>query len=132
MRDFQRARLYRAECEAFEPRPWAKELSLEECRQLVKKAAKFTCGPIPEVVDGRGRRHACGGAYRIALPRHFRIINIVLHEYTHAITRDGHGREFARNYLRLVRRFMGKDVANTLKESFRLLGVKYRRSSWAK
>jgi len=128
MRDFQRARLYRAEREALGEDPWMKRLSFEECRQLVQSAARYVRGPVPKVVY-YARRYATASAHEIILPRWAWIPWIVLHEYAHLLTRDGHGPEFAGTYLRLVRRFMGKEAADALRKAYRLCRVKYRRNS---
>jgi hypothetical protein len=59
---------------------------------------------------------------------------VVLHELAHVVANwehgrkvAGHGREYARVYLALARRFAGRDAARALKAAFREAGVKSRR-----
>lgn len=90
-----------------------------------------------KVLDGRGRRKACGSnrGY-IKLPVWSRSDLVILHEIAHVVTRrEGyhgplpafHGREFCANYLSLVRRFLGKEAGDELKEHFKKGRVKYTR-----
>lgn len=53
---------------------------------------------------------------------------VILHEIAHVATPDdnGHGREFARFYLLLVRRWLGQEAAAGLREAYAAEGVKYR------
>ena len=125
MRDNQRSRLYKAERAAWNCCYPVKSLSLDDCKRLVKKAARFTDGPTPSVLDGRGRRSAWGSWYNIKLPRWARTRWIILHEYTHAITSDKHGPSFAKTYLALVRRFIGHTEGEILKIAYKQYRVKY-------
>jgi len=130
-RDSQRARLYKAERAAwacYNPSP---PLTLEACKKLIQRAARYAHGPTPYVADGRGTRIARASQYRINLPRWARKTTIVLHEYAHIITphpEPGHGRVFARNYIRLIRRFVGKTESDIMKLAFREYGVRFRKS----
>ncbi len=54
---------------------------------------------------------------------------VILHEIAHHGTPDGvaaHGREFARLYLGLVRRFLGPEHARALREEYAARRVRYR------
>ena len=83
------------------------------------------------VHDGRGSTAASGrerdGVCHISLPRDLRFKLIVLHEITHGLGYYGHGREFCSTYLRLVRRFLGRELARNLRIAFTLEGVRHRR-----
>ncbi len=92
-----------------------------------------------KVLDGRGRRRACGSTRGfIKLPVWSRSDLHILHEIAHVITsryttpnRDlpaFHGRDFCANYLSLVTRFVGKDAGKELKECFKKRKVKYTRT----
>ena len=139
MRDFQRARLYRAE-----PPPVTEFTDLAEAVAFVQKVqtsrwwkaqvrAAFsnipirvvrargawartdwdTCGPIPTI----------GLCVRWALNRH-----TILHEMAHvgAGQSKRHGPAFASLYLKLVRRFIGPEWARMLRASFIHNRVKFR------
>lgn len=92
-----------------------------------------------KVLDGRGRRGACGSTRGfIKLPRWSRSDLVILHEIAHVVTRRNgyhgplpafHGREFCANYLALVRRFLGKDAGDELKACFKKHKAKYTRPS---
>jgi putative metallohydrolase (TIGR04338 family) len=65
----------------------------------------------------------------IKLPRWAWSHWVALHELAHLATPNEvawHGREFARVYLELVRRFMGEDSATLLRASFKNHRVKFR------
>lgn len=55
---------------------------------------------------------------------------VLLHEVAHimAMSADhqGHGREFARYFMLLVRRWLGPDAARALREAYAAAGVRYR------
>jgi len=84
------------------------------------------------VRDGRGRRRAAGfrgiGRGHIKLPRWSRTPHIILHEVAHVVTpeRPAHGREYARNLLDLVVRFLGPDAGRKLRAAYKVHGVRYR------
>ncbi|TET39004.1 MAG: hypothetical protein E3J69_00820 [Anaerolineales bacterium] len=90
-----------------------------------------------KVLDGRGRRKACGSTRGfIKLPVWSRSDLVILHEIAHVVTRRKgyhgplpayHGREFCANYLALVRQFLGKEAAKELKVCFKKSRVKYTR-----
>ncbi len=104
------------------------------------------------VFDGRGTRRARGGHFQssankagwgISLPKWARTRATILHELSHVITEHeawfsgveewqwpklpAHGRAFCRNFLALVGRWMGKDEAARLRDSFRDNGAKWVR-----
>ena len=126
-RDFQRRKVYNAE--------WATEaccfpiekLTLDECKQLIEKASRFTKGPRPIVKDGRGCRKARGSAWHIVLPKWARTKWTVLHEYAHAVTTYNHGPDFVKAYLKLVKRFIGRTEADILRMAFRQYKVRTRK-----
>jgi putative metallohydrolase (TIGR04338 family) len=143
-RDFQRSRVYAAERE-LDGTPTHRKLA--ECQAFVDKVLRSKwwrsrggeSGIVVE--DGRGRSRACyqsgffsmtGRGIRppvVKLPRWARSELVILHELAHSLTNGGpwHGREFARNFLALVGRFMGREAATALRESYRKHRVKYRR-----
>ena len=63
----------------------------------------------------------------VSIPRALRCELFVLHELAHALTFGGHGPEFCSAYLKLIRRFMGREVFEDLRFNFRANDVKYRR-----
>ena len=136
MRDSQRSKLYRAEKAAFECFDREPEMTLADCQKLVDRAMRFFREiSSPRVSDGRGRRTAWASLWEIRLPRWSRRRMWVLHEVAHTISRrlarrkrrpiQGHGKEFARTYMKLVRRFIGRAEADLLKLSFSQHRVKH-------
>ena len=95
-------------------------MTLEECVALVERVwADYHPNVKPPIVlDGRGRRRACGGRWKIKLPRWSRKPIVVLHETAHALQRQQpwHGPEFARLVLELWVRYAGvpKAMARSL------------------
>lgn len=74
-----------------------------------------------QVRDGRARRSACGSRLGyIKMPRWSRTKWIVLHEIAHVVQTEwpAHGRQFARIYLDLVRRFIAPEAAQELKRAY--------------
>lgn len=61
----------------------------------------------------------------IELPKWAWNVPVVLHELAHVAASGKHGRMFARTYLALVRRWMGKDAGKLLLASFRKHRVRY-------
>lgn len=93
-----------------------------------------------KVLDGRGRRGACGSTRGfVKLPVWSRSDLVILHEIAHVVTSRyttnnrklpaHHGRDFCANYLALVRRFLGKEAGDELKACFKKHKVKYTRSA---
>lgn len=145
-RDTQRERLYRAEREAFlakgissmadAPKDFATMLAIDEYVETVRTskwlAVHYPRGAMAPVrlVGGRG----CNATEsRIMLAKWGYVKWIVLHELAHVVTDrhhryeklPGHGREFARVYLALVRRWMGVAEYEKLRREFKLHRVKY-------
>jgi hypothetical protein len=59
-------------------------------------------------------------------PQHIADPWVILHELAHvAVPEDVHGREFARTYLTLVRRFLGPEAGKVLLAAYRAERVKY-------
>jgi hypothetical protein len=138
-RDSQRAKLYRAEREAFQKTTYdtfVGEGSLEDVKAYVnnclthvywKKHYKLL---YVIVEDGRGSPRARAVVLRQALkmPKWSRKPWVILHELAHLVTPRGaafHGREFAEVYLDLVRHFLGQEAESRLKASFKTHRVKY-------
>jgi putative metallohydrolase (TIGR04338 family) len=91
--------------------------------------------------DGRGCRSANARTYHlgyqsdyarlgiITLPLWARQEIVVLHEAAHVVTHPkyaDHGPEFCRNFLKLVRHFMGVEVEKKLKKSFAEKKVRWK------
>jgi len=89
------------------------------------------------VRDGRGYHRALGWwdhdrrIAHLSFPRNLRQRLIVLHEIAHCFPPSGssHGRVFCAAYLALVKRFLGREPWEELRESFDAFGVKYRARS---
>ena len=128
LRDSQRSRIYASEKGL---RRGQRFLDMRECQRYVDLVVaspwwqeRFGSRSRVQARDGRGRRHA--GAYdhkrAITLPRWSRSELIILHELAHIATPlefAAHGPEFARNYLELVRYFMGERAGARLENAYR-------------
>jgi putative metallohydrolase (TIGR04338 family) len=84
-----------------------------------------------EIHDGRGDHMARGWSdddfvCHLSIIRALRCELFVLHELAHALTFGGHGPEFCSTYLKLVRRFIGREAFENLRFTFRANDVKYR------
>lgn len=144
-RDTQRARLYRAEREAFdvysEQVPRLELPAVERFVTRVVGEAWFaetfgTLGTV-RIKDGRGTRHAYSAydqhrhGVLFSFPRWSRSVPVVLHEIAHpaSLRRHGlvaaHGPEFAATYLALVARHLGQDAHARLEETFAKHRVRY-------
>ncbi len=137
-RDSQRARLYRAEREAF-------DVYSEATPRLDFAAVeRFVSGVIGEpwfaetfgtlgavrIKDGRGTRHAYSAydqrrhGVLFSFPRWSRSVPVLLHEIAHpaSLRRHGlvaaHGPEFAAAYLALIARHVGDEDRARLAEAF--------------
>lgn len=90
------------------------------------------------VIKGRRGAYARGGLGGVSLPPFSWDKGVILHELAHVITYQrtspsdwsgyvdpGHGRWFCATYLALVRRFLGKDAHDELRDAFRRMKVKY-------
>lgn len=132
-RDFQRARLYRAETLAWgtallalQPNrrrtPWALP-TVKDCQAVVNHITE-SLGVLPiEVRDGRSRKTAAArrSERAIFLPRWSRTRPVIMHEVAHILRADNtpaHGAEFARCYLDLVSWFVGDNEAAVLEMAF--------------
>lgn len=145
-RDFQRQRVYDAErirfFDNFEANTEPK-MTLRECRAFVARVLKSkhwqsrTDIYRVDIKDGRGCRHAKARFHRIysgyvlldvqgeiVLPRWARNKQVILHELAHIIAEgDQHGEYFAKVYVDLVSRFLGREVAAMLRADFKHFGV---------
>lgn len=87
------------------------------------------------VKDGRGTTNASAhrsryGCY-INIPRWARNELVVLHELAHIACSNEHaphGREFSRMFLSMVKRWMGREAWEVLREEFKAAKVKYSRA----
>ena len=139
MRDNQRSKVYKAERSA-----WAvydenvmAYLSLDECQRFTNHIVRcyksvYTLHNPIKVKDGRGRRTACadniwtcGGV--IKLPLWARTKTVILHEIAHHIAgfEEAHGRKFAKIYLELVNKYIGKFEGSILRRAYKECRVKY-------
>jgi putative metallohydrolase (TIGR04338 family) len=140
-RDNQRSKLYKAERATS---MWKNPKRLDtvkdiekfvervQARKSLRKRFGYCLGRHVEVLDGRGRRSACGGSWGIKMPIWSRNELIVCHELAHTINIRmcgsrvaGHGWQFANIYLQLVQSMMGKDAADELKASFKKHRVRF-------
>ncbi len=137
-RDNQRARVYRAEREAFDvysdSTPRLDFAAVERFVQGVIAEPWFldTFGALGAVriKDGRGTRHAYSAydprrrGVLFSFPRWSRSLPVLLHEIAHpaSLRRHGlvaaHGPEFAAAYLSLVERHIGTEAHERLHEAF--------------
>jgi|GEM_PF-2416170 len=132
-RDSQRSKIYASEKGLRRGQRFA---DMRECQKYVDLVVfspwwqeRFGSRARVQARDGRGRRHA--GAFdhkrAITLPRWSRSELIILHELAHIATPlqfGAHGPEFARNYLELVRSFMGERAGARLENAYREHGVR--------
>lgn len=140
-RDFQRKRVYDAE-EILKDRSRRFE-TVEEIEAYTKKITrsrwfKKRWPRLKRLDIWNGRANSRGlGSYRglgwgvLRLPRWCRWESYILHELAHVVTGTQykfvpfHGREFCKNYLALIGRWMGKEAAKDLRQSFREHRVKW-------
>ena len=137
IRDNQREKIYRAERESV----WRigntfKDLSEVNVyiNYILKSHYWKKIGGSSSILvkDGRGRRKACAfNKKTIALPKWARQEAVILHELAHTIVNFNyikvadHGMEFAKEFLGLIKRFMGKEAYLMLKESYKENHVHY-------
>lgn len=147
-RDNQRSRLYASEWECF---GWPKMefddidelseyvwkvLSNHWVQQKYELARKMVNGEVKlKISNGSGQRRALArrtdDLMWISFPRKTRARHIVLHELAHILTPmefAGHGREFARTYLSLVRIIMGVEKEKQLKAAMKKHKCKYSKT----
>lgn len=145
-RDSQRARVYRAEREAFdvylESTPRLDFTAVQRCVTDIIRESWFanTFGRLGTVriKDGRGTRHAYSAYDQhrhdvlFSFPRWSRSLPVLLHEVAHpaSLRRYGlvaaHGPEFAAAYLTLVARHIGNEAHEKLCEAFARYRVRHR------
>jgi len=136
-RDSQRKKLYEAESVVL-----GKNLpTMPEVEKYVakvtrsdwwKKHHKYPTYPV-EVQDGRGCRAYAFGMTRMKFPKWSRHEEVILHELAHLVVHShygyygaaGHGKEFAKILLLLVKRFMGKEEYEKMKASFKTYHIKH-------
>jgi len=143
MRDYQRQKVYDSECLAIQR---FKECGVDNSRfETVLEMQGFVDVVVGsrwfikhwgknriKVMDGRGRRRACGGYGYIKMPVWSRCMLYILHEVAHAIKdrwpikESPHGRDFCKRYLKLVKHYMGKAAHDVLKKAMREKKVKLR------
>lgn len=144
-RDSQRARVYRAEREAFDvysestPRLEFRAVERFVTDVIVESWFADTFGTLGalRIKDGRGTRHAYSAydqrrhGVLFSFPRWSRSLPVLLHEIAHpaSLRRHGlvaaHGPEFAAAYLCLVERHIGKEAHRRLGEAFTRHRVRY-------
>jgi len=137
-RDFQRSKVYSSERSLHEA---GELLTLEECQRIVDKitysawwAKRYGRIVSVTVKDGRGRRRAGAWADKIALPRWARKRSVICHELAHVAIRilqdprkvPAHGIRYCEAYLEIVKRWMGQETHDDLRQSFLDGGVKFR------
>ena len=143
IRDSQRSKVYRAESNlcAQEYNGLAGDTINDTIRFVEKVASnKKLLEKYPSLADGiivkMNRCRSTSFAYgtrSITFSRiHFRNKTVILHEMAHIISKrhygwdiSGHGWQFAKTYLDLVRAILGVNAYTNLKESFRSNKVKY-------
>lgn len=131
-RDSQRSKLYAAERDTRGEHAGRSYKTIDQCQAFadhVTKAA-WTKKHMPAlalyrrtVQHGGGASYARTDHYTIWLPAWARCDMVILHELAHCFVTSHryahHGREFAHAFLRLVRRFIGRDAHAALRQSFR-------------
>ena len=136
-RDSQKSRLYKAEHGVF---PWGQTIPDAELQVWLERKVLARAWfrrrfgnryPTVWLSSGSG-----GYAQRdsIRVGRQARNPHVMLHELAHTLVWDvtSHGPEFAGVYLKLVRRVMGKESADILRNSYKANRVKYNMKCWPK
>lgn len=147
-RDSQKSRLYASEWEVF-GRPYMEFEDLQQLKDylwtVLENRHVRNKYPIAEdiasgilglkVSAGQGHRRAKTkreiGFFQVSFPVKARCRWMVLHELAHVFTpREyaGHGREFCRTYLHLIRLFFGEETQNKLKAAMKKHKCKYSKS----
>lgn len=142
VRDMQRSKLYKAEQAwraAIGDKQFPTKLAAWAFIERVERSKWFrrTYGVRKfNVHDGRGRTSAAAwGSRNITLPRWSRTPAVILHEIAHCVTNTehgqvgvaGHGWQYAHEYLRLVRHFMGVEAYRKLRGHFVVGRVRYKK-----
>ena len=138
IRDTQRSKLYRAEGVVL----GKNFITMPQIEAYIgkvthsawwKKYHKYYTYPVV-VHDGRGCRRALAiGMTDVKFPKWARHEEVILHELAHLVVHShygysgaaGHGREFAKVLLLLVKRFMGKEAYLKMKASFKEHHIKH-------
>jgi hypothetical protein len=132
-RDTQRGRLYKAErtTAAAHVRPYATMVELWTYLERIQRDRWFRRHYgvwVFRVHDGRGRRRgAADSSGWITLPRFARYPLYILHEVAHCVSPRGckHDHQYAANYLKLVRHFLGAAAHAELRAAFKEHRVRY-------
>lgn len=146
MRDFQRARVYRAE-DYIDSARFITFSTIDECRnyanliwQNPKIRARFPTAcerPLPNILKGKSKTvsYAYWPPYeKITLSRNGQKDYWIIHEIAHIITereygQSGdwikHGPEWVATHLFLVKVMLGTELAQDLTEAFLVEGVKF-------
>lgn len=140
MRDSQRSKLYRSEncLRDFEQKFSSFDETIKYARKVLASKWFLNNFSLAIPLQMSGVKLELGAPNRIqsiASKIHKKIIfanshfdqSTVLHEITHLVTdcKQSHGREFAKNYLKMVKHFMGQEAHAKLKETFKKNSVKY-------
>jgi len=147
LRDFQRSKVYSAETKHSKFKWKSHGNKLQKLSETKRYVADITTSKWwkshggfmqVQVYDGRGRTRACGTLSYVKLPKWSRTELVILHELAHALTgqqyerdrikRAGHGCTFTKNYLDLIKRYLGHDDWLEMKELFREHKVRTRSS----
>ena len=100
---------------------WLLKKYEQRCRRMAWHTEPFNIS----VEEGRSNAFARGSYYAnsISLPKWAQTELVALHEIAHVLVSHdriaGHGPEFAKCFLDLVKHFMGKEMHATLKASFK-------------
>lgn len=154
-RDSQRSKLYTAERFAFEVAREINDKiifgvdsvacqsikKIEDIQKLVDKITfskwwakefKHNVGVTVTHNSGRTGADACHIDMRIRIATNMRMKYVVLHELAHIAAnikhndQCSHDRRFAAAYLKLVRKYLGKEQADALRNEFKNQKVRYR------
>lgn len=136
LRDTQKRKLYRSEYSISHSKRFK---AMDEVNAYVADIIrssfwkKMRGADYIDIKDGRGRRNAAAfNRNTITLPRWARSDIVILHELTHTLVNfdynnrvPSHGNEFASTFLKLVKRYMGKESHDELKLAFKSNHVHY-------
>jgi len=138
-RDSQRSKVYEAQSHFHALCSIARFDSIGDCQDYADSIiqsrwwkSKFPFVHRVRVLKYRGYRKAVARKWNetIHLPQWAFNEFIILHELCHhtiSYNNAAHGREFCRNLLALVKRFLGSEYEQTLRECFKTTGVKWNK-----
>lgn len=140
-RDSQRSKVYEAQSHfhALCSTAWSRFDSISDCQVYVDSVtqsrwwkSRFPFVYKVRVLKYQGYRKAVAQKWNgtINLPQWAFNEFTILHELCHhTISYDNasHGREFCRNLLVLIKRFLGSEYEQTFRECFKITGVKWRK-----